>query len=137
VEMDENGDVVGQDPVDLLMHQPPNARWDDGFRPVDVSFDDCGRLLVSSDGTRGEGSKIVRIEGTMMPENTPSPMPVPVPTMAPQPTVTNPPVLPQRKVPPPAKCGSLAQLNGRGGAAAQAKDCGSRGGNPRRRIKGR
>jgi glucose/arabinose dehydrogenase len=53
----------GEDPVDLLAHSGSNAKWDDGFRPVDVDFDECGRLLVSSDGG-GKGSKIVRIEYT-------------------------------------------------------------------------
>ena len=28
------------------------AKWRSGFRPVDVKFDQFGRLLVSSDGTR-------------------------------------------------------------------------------------
>jgi len=60
VAMDELGNAIGE-PVDLLAHTPPDARWDDGFRPVDVDFDECGRLIVSSDGT-GTGSKIVRIE---------------------------------------------------------------------------
>ena len=27
------------------------AKWQNGFRPVDVKFDQLGRLLVSSDGT--------------------------------------------------------------------------------------
>ena len=63
VPMDENGRATGQ-PVDLLAHRGSGARWPDGFRPVDVDFDACGRLLVSSDGTRsmGSGSKLVRIE---------------------------------------------------------------------------
>lgn len=67
VEMDENGDPLGSAPVDLLAHEPPNAKWDDGFRPVDVDFDECGRLLISSDGDRNDGflgSKIVRMENT-------------------------------------------------------------------------
>lgn len=51
-------------PIDLLRHEGAAAQWSDGFRPVDVSFDVCGRLLVSSDGTRGRGSKVVRIEST-------------------------------------------------------------------------
>ncbi|CAB9523617.1 Inherit from COG: Dehydrogenase [Seminavis robusta] len=70
VEMDEYGDPIGEYPYDLLKHEPPDARWDDGFRPVDVSFDDCGRLLISSDGSRGDGyagSKIVRMENTAPP----------------------------------------------------------------------
>lgn len=57
---------IGADPVDLLQSAGDGAKWSDGFRPVDVSFDACGRLLVSSDGSRGvlnvEGAKIVRIE---------------------------------------------------------------------------
>jgi hypothetical protein len=67
VEMDEFGNPIGDQPYDLLMHQPPNAQWEDGFRPVDVSFDSCGRLLVSSDGSKDDGfqgSRIVRIEYT-------------------------------------------------------------------------
>lgn len=60
---------IGADPIDLLAHDGAFANWPDGFRPVDVSFDDCGRLLVSSDGSRDEdrnyqGHKIIRIEGT-------------------------------------------------------------------------
>lgn len=61
VPMDENGDPTDQ-PIDLLSHAPPNAQWEDGFRPVDVDFDSCGRLIVTSDGTRGRGSKVVRVE---------------------------------------------------------------------------
>ena len=49
-------------PVDLLAHEPPNAKWEDGFRPVDVDFDECGRLIVTSDGSGSVGSKVVRIE---------------------------------------------------------------------------
>jgi glucose/arabinose dehydrogenase len=78
VPMDENGNVIASENysdstapvVDLLAHTHPNARWEDGFRPVDVDFDSCGRLLVSSDGSRRngvyEGSKIVRIESTSL-----------------------------------------------------------------------
>ncbi|KAG7347166.1 L-sorbosone dehydrogenase [Nitzschia inconspicua] len=61
IAMNETGDAISS-PIDLLAHQPPNARWDDGFRPVDGDFDVCGRLLVTSDGTGNSGSKIVRIE---------------------------------------------------------------------------
>jgi glucose/arabinose dehydrogenase len=58
---------IGADPIDLLSYSGNSANWSDGFRPVDVSFDSCGRLLVSSDGTRDDngnffGDKIVRIE---------------------------------------------------------------------------
>jgi len=62
VEMDAEGTPSSEEPVDLLAHAPPNAKWEDGFRPVDVAFDECGRLLVTSDGTRGVGSKVVRID---------------------------------------------------------------------------
>lgn len=61
IAMDGNGEAVSS-PVDLLAHQPPDANWEDGFRPVDVAFDACGRLIVTSDGTGDSGSKIVRIE---------------------------------------------------------------------------
>jgi len=70
---------IGADPIDLLKHEGSEARWADGFRPVDVSFDQCGRLLVSSDGSRNigdyAGSKIVRIESTAA---LPSPAPAAV-----------------------------------------------------------
>ena len=61
IPMDDNGDAVGE-PLDLLAHAGRTANWEDGFRPVDVDFDDCGRLLLSSDGTSGRGEKIVRID---------------------------------------------------------------------------
>lgn len=65
--------------------------------------------------------------------------PVMPPTGTPGPTM-----LPQKKDAPPAKCGSLASANGRGGAAAQAKDCSSGrlsapeggGGRRKRKLKG-
>mmetsp|Transcript_17561 Transcript_17561/g.43802 ORF Transcript_17561/g.43802 Transcript_17561/m.43802 type:complete len:453 (-) Transcript_17561:39-1397(-) len=62
IEMDAEGNPMSEQPVDLLKHKPPNAKWEDGFRPVDVAFDACGRLLMTSDGTRGVGSKIIRID---------------------------------------------------------------------------
>ena len=52
------------EPIDILAHVPPNAQWRDGFRPVDVDFDECGRLLVTSDGTNGNGDRLVLIEAT-------------------------------------------------------------------------
>jgi glucose/arabinose dehydrogenase len=61
VPMDDNGDATSE-PLDLLAHEGQDAKWEDGFRPVDVDFDDCGRLLLSSDGTGGNGKKIVRID---------------------------------------------------------------------------
>jgi glucose/arabinose dehydrogenase len=50
VPFDPSGNAYGQ-PVDFLAHEPPNAQWEDGFRPVDIDFDECGRLIVTSDGT--------------------------------------------------------------------------------------
>jgi glucose/arabinose dehydrogenase len=49
------------EPIDLLKHGGSGAAWPDGFRPVSVDFDACGRLYVSSDGS-GSGSTVVRIE---------------------------------------------------------------------------
>ena len=62
VRMDANGEPLGESPIDLLAHEPPDAPWPSGFRPVDVDFDDCGRLLVTSDGTDSKGSMVVRLE---------------------------------------------------------------------------
>lgn len=78
VPMDANGRASGS-PVDLLAHDSDMAPWPDGFRPVDVDFDACGRLLVSSDGSQGgNGTKIVRIErlpGDDFPTATPTVQP--------------------------------------------------------------
>lgn len=41
-----------EEPKDVLRHKGSAATWPSGVRPVDVKFDTCGRLLVSSDGTR-------------------------------------------------------------------------------------
>lgn len=80
VAMDGDGSVSG-DAVDLLAHVAPDAEWPDGFRPVDVDFDACGRLLVTSDGTRSSevflGSKIVRVQSNgehmvLTPSSTPT-----------------------------------------------------------------
>ena len=59
IPFDENGDPTSDQPIDLLAHEPPNAQWEDDFRPVDVDFDGCGGLLVTGDNT---GSKLVRIQ---------------------------------------------------------------------------
>jgi hypothetical protein len=73
VPMDSIGDVAGE-PVDVLAHIPPNAQWEDGFRPVDIAFDGCGRLVVTSDGTGGSGDKLVRLGSNLpTPESTTSP----------------------------------------------------------------
>jgi glucose/arabinose dehydrogenase len=70
---------IGANPIDLLAHEGVDAKWDDNFRPVDVTFDDCGRLLVSSDGD--SKNKIVRIQytktSTMAPSRSPKFVPVP------------------------------------------------------------
>ena len=81
IPFDANGDPTVDEPIDLLAHEPPNAKWGDNFRPVDVDFDDCGRLLVSGDNV---GSKIVRVQ-----YNDPSPPPTPTPMTA-SPTTTAP-----------------------------------------------
>jgi glucose/arabinose dehydrogenase len=65
--------------IDLLAHAGSGAQWPDGFRPVDVDFDECGQLLVTSDGTEGQGTKVVRIEYYGPPR-------IVVPTLAPAPS---------------------------------------------------
>ena len=85
VPMDEVGEVAAEQPIDLLAHVPPNAKWESGLRPVDVAFDECGRLYVSSDGTRTSngyiGSTILRID--YLEETTAgTPVPTPVPSAA-------------------------------------------------------
>lgn len=71
IPFDDSGNVIGP-PVDVLAHEPPNAQWEDGFRPVDVDFDDCGRLIVTSDGTRSRGSKVVTIQYSRVNESKPT-----------------------------------------------------------------
>ena len=61
---------IATDPTDLLAHSGTSAQWTNGLRPVDVTFDACGRLLLSSDGSRDEngeyyGDYVVRIERTL------------------------------------------------------------------------
>jgi glucose/arabinose dehydrogenase len=78
VAMDANGRVANDtQPVDLLAHnnESGTAQWPDSFRPVDVAFDECDRLWVTSDGRDGVGSKLVHIEyhGTKTPSNPSSP----------------------------------------------------------------
>ncbi len=58
---DSDGNATGQ-PVDLLAHASPNAKWEDAFCPVDVTFDAFGRLIVTSDGTEDIGSKVVYVQ---------------------------------------------------------------------------
>jgi len=91
VKMDDDGNAFGP-PIDLLAHEPPNAKWGDGFRPVDVDFDDCGRLIVTSDGTRFVGgSKVVRIEflGPQQSEEDEKPTTAPASNPASKPTTPN------------------------------------------------
>jgi len=137
--MDGNGNPTTSNPIDLLAHEPPNAAWEDGFRPVDVSFDDCGRLLISSDGSRPDyrGSRIVRMEsaGTTSTTTTTTTAPPVNPPSTQEPPQQ--PTLNDKKQPDQAKCGSLADQ--RGGAGNQAKDCVRRlggDGTRRRRVKG-
>jgi len=62
VPMTETGEVNASEPLDLLARASNNAKWNSGYRPVDVDFDECGRLLVTSDGSsNGKGSNVVRI----------------------------------------------------------------------------
>ena len=72
IPMDINGDPLTDRPIDLLAHQPPNARWNSGLRPVDVAFDACGRLLVTSDGQSGA---MLRIDHGDVPTRAPNPAP--------------------------------------------------------------
>jgi glucose/arabinose dehydrogenase len=46
------GAVTAASPIDILKSEGPGAKWASGFRPVDVDFDPCGRLMISSDGSR-------------------------------------------------------------------------------------
>jgi glucose/arabinose dehydrogenase len=54
-----DGNPTVDEPIDFLCHRDSSnngAKWPDGFRPVDVVFDKCNRLLVTSDGTGGSKS---------------------------------------------------------------------------------
>ena len=56
VPFDGNGNALYQ-PIDLFRHGGRSAKWNNAhIRPVDVQFDQCGRLFVTEDGT---GSVIV------------------------------------------------------------------------------
>jgi glucose/arabinose dehydrogenase len=68
VPFDSEGNAIGE-PVDLLAHESSDAQWEDGFRPVDVDFDPCGRLIVTSDGTDNRGSKVVYIQRILADES--------------------------------------------------------------------
>lgn len=48
VKMTEDG-MADSDPIDLLKRDSrKEAKWSSGYRPVDLDFDECGRLLVTS-----------------------------------------------------------------------------------------
>jgi glucose/arabinose dehydrogenase len=71
VPVDIDGQVMGE-AVDLLSYNGTGAKWSSGVRPVDVSFDLCGRLLVTSDGSKQKdgtyiGDMVIRIEATSIP----------------------------------------------------------------------
>jgi glucose/arabinose dehydrogenase len=82
--------VVGglaSDPTDLLAHNGTSAQWTMGLRPVDVAFDACGRLLLSSDGSRDGndtvyGDYVIRIESIQQASLAPAPI-SPEPSSAP------------------------------------------------------
>ena len=61
VPMDDEGNPTHQ-PIDLFRHAGDGAKWPgNGFRPVDVQFDSCGRLYITEDRT---GSVVqVRYDG--------------------------------------------------------------------------
>jgi glucose/arabinose dehydrogenase len=96
---------IGASPTDVMAHNGTFANWTNGLRPVDLTFDACGRLLLSSDGSKNDdgsyyGDYIIRIESTdqaaanpassLSLPNEPSDTSsnVPVPTLS----LTNPPV---------------------------------------------
>ena len=61
VPMDKGGNPSVTEPLDFFCHGGSSAKWPSGMRPVDVKFDACNRLLISSDGTHSRGSGIVLI----------------------------------------------------------------------------
>ena len=62
VPMTETGKVNASEPLNLIDIVSNNMQLNSGYQPVDVAFDECGRLLVTSDGSsNGKGSNLVRI----------------------------------------------------------------------------
>ena len=68
VPMGDNGNPTVDEAIDFFCHHDKSgsgAKWPNGFRPVDVVFDKCNRLLITSDGTgsastrKGNGIVIV------------------------------------------------------------------------------
>jgi len=47
----KDGMPSSEQPIDVMWHKGEGAKWPNGLRPVDVKFDKCNRLLISSDGT--------------------------------------------------------------------------------------
>jgi glucose/arabinose dehydrogenase len=91
--VDATGQVVGE-AVDLLSHNGTGAKWSSGVRPVDVSFDECGRLLVTSDGTETEdstyfGDMVIRIETNIPPRDFIPIIPIPSVVSIPIPSVVS------------------------------------------------
>lgn len=64
IPMNVTGDglPLADQPLDFFCHKGDSAKWPSGIRPVDVAFDQCNRLLVTSDGTRGRGDGVIIIE---------------------------------------------------------------------------
>jgi glucose/arabinose dehydrogenase len=93
VPMNEQGRVPQEEEArDLLYSEGDAATWSSGFRPVDVDFDACGRLIVTSDGTSGVGSEIVRVsyQASISPETvSPGTSPTTSPSIGP-PTARSP-----------------------------------------------
>jgi glucose/arabinose dehydrogenase len=100
VPVNATGQVVGE-AVDLLSYNGTGAKWSEGrykgLRPVDMSFDPCGRLLVTSDGTKNKnesfyyGDMVIRIESTVSIPPAPtssSSAPVVAPTVSDEPATT-------------------------------------------------
>ena len=52
IPFDEPGGMPIGEVNDLLAHAGTGAKWPSGVRPVDVQFDQCGRLLVTDDATQ-------------------------------------------------------------------------------------
>ena len=72
VPMGDNGNPTVDEAIDFFCHHDKSgsgAKWPNGFRPVDVVFDKCNRLLITSDGTgsastrKGNGIVIVTYNG--------------------------------------------------------------------------
>lgn len=63
LEVDENGEFTDREPMNIFCNGGASSVFDSGLRPVDVAFDECGRLYVTSDGTgrNGKGSKLFMI----------------------------------------------------------------------------